>query len=161
VSPVDVVLNQQPPLVVQPDVVLVAKDRLSIVSDRIWGPPDLVVEVLSTGTAARDRTIDLEWYRRYGLGECWLVDARNHAVEVISLARTGQRAAFHAEAVGLVRRAAGMDLPTRADIYVTSSPARGSVSFANRPSRLSASSFSDRSTFACAMARWSTSMVRS
>ncbi len=59
-SPVDVVLNQQPPLVVQPDVVLVAKDRLSIVSDRVWGPQDLVVDVLSTGTAARDRTIELE-----------------------------------------------------------------------------------------------------
>ena len=85
VSPVDVVLDEPAALVVQPDVIFVAADRLSIVRDRVFGPPDLVVEVLSPGTARRDRTTKLGWYRRYGVRECWLVDARKRSVEVIDL----------------------------------------------------------------------------
>jgi Uma2 family endonuclease len=73
-APVDVVLNRQPPLLVQPDVVFVAKNRLTICRDRVWGPPDLVVEVLSTRTRRHDSTVKVEWYREYGVRECWLVD---------------------------------------------------------------------------------------
>src|SRR5262245_21323555 len=47
VAPVDVVLNEGASLVVQPDIVFVARPRLHIIRDRVWGPPDLVVEVLS------------------------------------------------------------------------------------------------------------------
>jgi len=39
--------------------------------------------------------------------------------------------------------------------------ASGSVRFANRPNRFNASSMSDRSMFACAIARCSVSIVRS
>ena len=85
VSPVDVVLDEHAALVVQPDVIFVSNERLAIVRDRIWGPPDLVVEVLSPRTAARDRTTKLEWYRRYGVREGWLVDYRNTCVEVVDL----------------------------------------------------------------------------
>lgn len=74
VSPVDVVLDARRALVVQPDVVFISTDRRSIVRQQIWGAPDLVVEVLSAGTARRDRTKKLRWYRRYGVRECWLVD---------------------------------------------------------------------------------------
>ena len=85
VSPVDVVLDRERVLVVQPDIVFIAADRLEIVRDRIWGAPDLVVEVLSPGTARRDRTTKLGWYRTYGVKECWLVDATRRRVEVVSL----------------------------------------------------------------------------
>jgi Uma2 family endonuclease len=72
-------------LVIQPDILFVASARLHIVSDRIWGPPDLVVEILSPRTARRDRTIKLGWYRRYGVPETWLVDIRKRSVEVVDL----------------------------------------------------------------------------
>jgi len=85
VSPVDVVLDEAAALVVQPDGIFIAKDRLSIVRERVFGPPDLVVEVLSAGTATRDRTVKLEWYRRYGVRECWLVDHWRRSVEVVNL----------------------------------------------------------------------------
>jgi Uma2 family endonuclease len=85
VSPVDVVLDEPAALVVQPDIVFVARERLAIISDRIWGAPDLVVQGLSPRTAARDRVVKLEWYRQYGVRECWLVDAQRRAVEVVSL----------------------------------------------------------------------------
>ena len=75
-------------LVVQPDVVFIATDRLSICKERIWGPPDLVVEVLSMGTARHDRTMKLSWYQRYGVRECWLVDPIGCEVEVVTLTET-------------------------------------------------------------------------
>jgi Uma2 family endonuclease len=85
VAPVDVVLDEALALVVQPDIVFVARERLHIVRDRIWGPPDLVVEVLSPRTARRDRTTKLGWYRQYGVGECWLADTKSRCIEVVDL----------------------------------------------------------------------------
>jgi Uma2 family endonuclease len=87
VSPMDVVLDEAAALVVQPDILVVTKERLGIILDRIWGAPDLVVEVLSPRTARRDRTTKLGWYRQYGVRECWLVDhgLRSRSVEVIEL----------------------------------------------------------------------------
>lgn len=89
VAPVDVVLDSDAALVVQPDVVFIATDRLALVRERIWGAPDLVVEVLSPGTARRDRTTKLAWYRRYDVRECWLVDPQDRSVTVVDL--TGPR----------------------------------------------------------------------
>jgi Uma2 family endonuclease len=85
VSPIDVVLDRDKALVVQPDIIFIAADRLHIIKDRIWGAPDLVVEVLSPTTAKRDRTTKLGWYRRYGVKECWLIDPKEQRVEVVDL----------------------------------------------------------------------------
>lgn len=86
VSPVDVVLDRVSGLVLQPDVIFVCAAREHIVSDRVWGPPDLAIEVLSFGTAARDRTLKMDCYRRYGVRECWLVEPVSRVVEVFSFA---------------------------------------------------------------------------
>jgi Uma2 family endonuclease len=91
VSPVDVVLDPTAALVVQPDIVFVSQLRRSIIRDRVWGAPDLVVEVLSSRTATRDRTIKLQWYRRYGVREYWLVDPGRHTVDVGPLERGAGR----------------------------------------------------------------------
>jgi Uma2 family endonuclease len=85
VAPVDVVLDHDGALVVQPDIIFVSNARSAILSDRVWGAPDLTVEVLSPGTAKRDRTNKLEWYREYGVRECWLVDPVVPTVEVVCL----------------------------------------------------------------------------
>src|SRR6185295_8111950 len=47
VAPLDVVLDREKNLVLQPDVLFIATERLSIIRNQVWGPPDLVVEVLS------------------------------------------------------------------------------------------------------------------
>lgn len=97
VSPIDVVLDEPAALVIQPDIVFVAADRLAIIRDRIWGAPDLVVEVLSPRTARRDRTTKLGWYRQYGVRECWLVDVTQRAIEVIQPAAAGDGCAIFRE----------------------------------------------------------------
>ena len=50
VAPLDVVLDRERALIVQPDVLFVVHDRLSIIRDQVWGAPDLVAEILSPGT---------------------------------------------------------------------------------------------------------------
>lgn len=91
VSPIDVVLDRDNALVVQPDVVFVSNERSEIVRDRIWGAPDLVAEVLSSSTAARDRTTKLMWYRQYGVRECWLLDPGRRTLTVVDFDAPGGR----------------------------------------------------------------------
>ena len=83
VSPVDVILDRERDLIVQPDVLFVSAGRVSIIHNQVWGAPDLVVEVLSPGTAAHDRGEKLGWYRQYGVRECWLVDPAREQISVI------------------------------------------------------------------------------
>ena len=87
-SPIDVILDRDRDLVVQPDLVFIAADRLHICRDRIWGAPDLAVEVLSIGTARHDSTVKLSWFQKYGVRECWLVDPVESQVHVVSLTTT-------------------------------------------------------------------------
>ena len=91
VSPVDVILDREKHLVVQPDVVFIRAERLGICTDRIWGAPDLVVEVLSMGNARRDRTVKVSWYAKYGVPECWLVDTIARTIDVIDLTAPERR----------------------------------------------------------------------
>ncbi len=72
---------------VQPDLIFVRRDRLDIIGeDWIRGAPDLVVEILSPSTGSRDRGIKLKLYRRQGVGEYWIVDPDERAVEVWDIA---------------------------------------------------------------------------
>lgn len=82
VAPVDVVLDAPNALVLQPDIVFVSRDRLGIVRNQIWGAPDLVVEVLSPGTAAYDQRRKLSWFEKYGVRECWFVDGAARRIVV-------------------------------------------------------------------------------
>jgi Uma2 family endonuclease len=78
-SPVDVELA--PHSVVQPDVVYIGATRAGIVGDHVAGAPDLVVEVLSPGTARRDLGEKLKLYAEAGVGEYWLVDPATRTFE--------------------------------------------------------------------------------
>lgn len=82
-APLDVVLDREGGLVVQPDLLFISNERMNIVPDRVWGAPDLVVEVASPSTEHRDRTLKLVWYRRYGVKECWLAYQRERQIEVV------------------------------------------------------------------------------
>lgn len=83
-APLDVILDEDS--VVQPDLLVILQDHLSILKpEGVRGAPDLVVEVLSPGTAHRDRGVKRRIYGRYGVQEYWLVDLQERTVEVTRL----------------------------------------------------------------------------
>ena len=84
VSPVDVVLDEKKALILQPDVAFISNERRHIIRERVWGAPDLVIEVLSPSTRRRDCTDKRRWYRHYGVREYWIVDPRRLSIDVLS-----------------------------------------------------------------------------
>jgi Uma2 family endonuclease len=84
---------------VQPDVLFVSTERLSIVRDQVWGAPDLVVEILSIGTERRDRGEKLGWYQRYGVRECWLVELATEQVVVVDFVARVERPSTGVESI--------------------------------------------------------------
>lgn len=59
---------------VQPDFLLVRQDRAAIIRDgRIYGPPDLIVEVLSPSNPEQDTVVTRAAYARAGVPEYWMV----------------------------------------------------------------------------------------
>lgn len=81
ISPVDVRLAEHS--IVQPDVVYVAPERLGIARRRFEGAPDLAVEVVSPGSARRDRVWKLKLYAEAGVREYWIVDPEAKAIEFL------------------------------------------------------------------------------
>jgi Uma2 family endonuclease len=82
-APADVVLAEH--TVVQPDIYYVSSDRKDMPLDgRRVGAPDLVVEVLSPGTAERDRGLKARLYAETGVREYWIVDPAERAFEFLA-----------------------------------------------------------------------------
>ena len=73
IAPADVQLDCDDKTVVQPDVFVVC-DRDKVPRTRIFGAPDLVIEVLSPSTRKKDITIKTQKYMNAGVREYWLVD---------------------------------------------------------------------------------------
>lgn len=72
---------------VAPDLVWISRDRLATARDsagHLRAAPELVIEVLSPGTAneRRDRELKLKLYSRQGVQEYWIVDWRLRTVQV-------------------------------------------------------------------------------
>jgi Uma2 family endonuclease len=88
-APIDVVLDYERALVVQPDIVFVASERLSIVMDRLYSVPDLAVEVLSPLPRIGRLEERVGWFARYGVRECWLVDIARRHMAVLTLDERG------------------------------------------------------------------------
>jgi Uma2 family endonuclease len=82
IAPCDVVLSNYD--VFEPDLLFVSNARSNIITRaNLQGAPDLVVEVLSPGTAGYDRGYKQTLYGRHGVREYWLVDPDAATVEVL------------------------------------------------------------------------------
>ena len=93
-APIGVVLETAS--AVQPDLIFVARARLAIVQAKgIFGAPDLVVEILSPSTAARDRGRKRDLYARTGVAHYWYLDPRAGRLTALRLA--GARYAAEAQ----------------------------------------------------------------
>jgi Uma2 family endonuclease len=92
IAPCDVVFSEIN--VVEPDILFISTERLHILTEaNVQGAPDLVIEVLSSGTEKRDRGIKLKTYAKFGVREYWLADPENKTVEIYRLDKRGLKIA--------------------------------------------------------------------
>ena len=84
IAPCDVVLSDEN--IVQPELLFISNERLNIITDaNVRGAPNLVIEVLSPGTAQMDKTQKRDLYARFGVREYWLVSPEAGTIEVLIL----------------------------------------------------------------------------
>ncbi len=61
--------------VFEPDILYVARERVGLIEEKgVFGAPELIVEILSAGTAPHDRGPKFRAYERAGVPEVWLID---------------------------------------------------------------------------------------
>ncbi len=68
--------------VAQPDIVFIASENLGRIRERLQGPPELAVEVLSRFHEERDRIVKRDLYAKFGVREFWIVDPEVRTIEV-------------------------------------------------------------------------------
>jgi Uma2 family endonuclease len=79
VAPYDVYLDRKNAY--QPDICFISTAKLGLIKkDGLHGAPDLVIEILSPGTAKYDLTDKKDVYERCGVTELWLVDPADTSV---------------------------------------------------------------------------------
>ena len=83
-APLDVTLTNKN--VVQPDLLFISGARKGIMCrERIDGPCDLVVEIMSPRNRRKDRLQKMEIYRKAGIPHYWLVDPEDELLEAFML----------------------------------------------------------------------------
>lgn len=83
-APYDVVLSDTD--IVEPDLLVVLNNGRAHISEKnVQGPPDMILEVLSPSTAARDRELKRKRYERFGVQEYWLIDPDQNTLEILAL----------------------------------------------------------------------------
>ena len=87
----EIVLDRREGLVLQPDITFIVEGRGSIFTDRVWGPPDMVLEVTSPLTRSGRLEERVAWFSMYGVREFWLLEAEQQELAVLELAHGGVR----------------------------------------------------------------------
>ena len=98
ISPVDVQLDCDDKTVVQPDILVVC-DRTKYKNGRVFGAPDLVVEVLSPSTRRKDMQLKMYKYAGAGVREYWMVDPEKKLVVQYDLEHLGIPAIYNFQSV--------------------------------------------------------------
>jgi Uma2 family endonuclease len=81
IAPMDVEFDIED--VYQPDIFWIAEDGKALETEGNYiGAPDLIVEVLSPGTAKYDKGKKFNVYEKYGVREYWLADPEGAYLEV-------------------------------------------------------------------------------
>jgi len=95
-APFDVRLSDQPGVsdnyvatVVQPDLVVVC-DRSKLDERGCNSEPDLVIEILSRATAARDLKVKFDLYERNGVKEYWIIQPVDQTLMIFKLQDNGK-----------------------------------------------------------------------
>lgn len=88
---VEIVLDQREGIILQPDITFIVEGRESIVSDRVLGPPDMVLEVTSALTHSGQLEERVAWFSLYGVREYWLVQPQRRDIAILELAHGSVR----------------------------------------------------------------------
>ncbi|MEO5742276.1 MAG: Uma2 family endonuclease [Vicinamibacterales bacterium] len=88
---VEIVLDQREGITLQPDITFIVDGRESIVSDRVLGPPDMVLEVTSPLTHSGHLEERVAWFSLYGVREYWLVQPQQKEIAILELAHGSVR----------------------------------------------------------------------
>ena len=88
-APTDVILDHDAGIVVQPDLLFLSRERSYLAADRVYGAPDLVIEVLSPHPRIGRLDEQIGWFARYGVRECWLVSLVDRRFVVFTLNEHG------------------------------------------------------------------------
>lgn len=83
VAPFDCIFSDED--IAQPDILFIATENLGKIRDRLYGAPDLAIEVLSPTHAERDRIVKRDLCAKYGVRECWIVDCEARTIEIMVL----------------------------------------------------------------------------
>jgi Uma2 family endonuclease len=80
-APYDVVLSKKN--VLQPDILYISAERSGIITENnVAGVPDLIIEILSPGTAYYDLLEKKEIYEQFGIKEYWIVDPKKQRIDI-------------------------------------------------------------------------------
>lgn len=80
-SPFDVKLDNNPLLIVQPDIMIVC-DQNKLDGKRCNGAPDFIAEIVSPSNPSDDYIRKLYYYKKYGVREYWIVDHKRKTITV-------------------------------------------------------------------------------
>jgi len=82
-APIDVRLWQG--VIRKPDLAFMSNEHRKRITNKRWGIPDLVVEIISKGNKKQDKIEKFEQYQKAGISEYWIVDPFQLAIEVFTL----------------------------------------------------------------------------
>ncbi|MHA2245149.1 MAG: Uma2 family endonuclease [Candidatus Hodarchaeales archaeon] len=80
-APIDVILSEED--VVIPDMIFISKDNSDVTIERkIFGVPDLIIEILSPANQKRDLQEKRILYEKYCVKEYWIVNPKEKMLEI-------------------------------------------------------------------------------
>ena len=74
--------------VLQPDILVIC-DHDRVRGNAFWGPPSLVIEILSPSTSSRDLRLKHGVYQRSGVREYWIIDPKGQWLQQYILQADG------------------------------------------------------------------------
>jgi Uma2 family endonuclease len=95
-SPLDVILDWDRALILQPDLLFISHARWQVRRQKIIGAPDLVLEVLSPHPRIGKLQERIDWFAEYGVREIWLFHQLSDRLEVLGVesGRVARRESF-------------------------------------------------------------------
>ncbi|HYV93886.1 MAG TPA: Uma2 family endonuclease [Chitinophagales bacterium] len=88
IAPFDVILASKN--VVQPDLIFISNENKGILQrGRIFGSPDVLIEIISPTSVNMDRVIKMKKYLQFKVPEYWIIDPVKRTVEIFCLENNG------------------------------------------------------------------------